>query len=245
MDGCTAREAYEDLAPAYDLLTADYPHDRWLEALLSLARSHGLRGREVLDVACGTGKSFLPLLARGFDVVGCDISPAMLARAAAKAPAARLVQADMRSLGALGEFDLVTCLDDALNYLLGPGDLAAAFAGIRRNLRPRGIAIWDVNTLALYRSAFASDRTTDRDGVFLAWRGETPVALEAGARPRARPPRRAAHPRRARPAPRRRPRTGARRARPQQGGLPRVPGRPPRFSDRGREEVTRMSIGSI
>jgi SAM-dependent methyltransferase len=180
MYGCTAREAYEDLAPAYDLLTADYPHDRWLEALVSLARSHGLRGREVLDVACGTGKSFLPLLARGFSVVGCDISPAMLSRAAAKAPAARLVQADMRSLGALGEFDLVTCLDDALNYLLGPGDLHAALAGIRRNLRPGGIAIWDVNTLAMYRSAFASDRTTDRDGVFLAWRGETPAALEAG-----------------------------------------------------------------
>jgi SAM-dependent methyltransferase len=180
MYGCTAREAYEDLAPAYDLLTAEYPHDRWLAALLELAHAHGLHGHDALDVACGTGKSFLPLLARGFRVVGCDISPAMLARAAAKAPEARLVQADMRTLGRLGAFDLVTCLDDALNYLLGPGDLEAAFAGIRRNLRPHGIAIWDLNTLAMYRSAFASDRTTDRDGVFLAWRGETATALEAG-----------------------------------------------------------------
>jgi SAM-dependent methyltransferase len=180
MYGSTAREAYEDLAPAYDLLTADYPHDRWLAALVDLARAHGLRGRDVLDVACGTGKSFLPLLERGCRVVGCDISPAMLARAAAKAPQARLVQADMRTLGRLGAFDLVTCLDDALNYLLGPGDLEAALAGIRRNLRPHGIAVWDVNTLAMYRSAFASDRTTDRDGVFLAWRGETTAELEAG-----------------------------------------------------------------
>jgi SAM-dependent methyltransferase len=180
MYGCTAREAYEDLAPAYDLLTAEYPHDRWLAALLELARAHGMRGSEVLDVACGTGKSFLPLLKRGYRVVGCDISPAMLALAAAKAPEVRLLQADMRTLGRLGAFDLVTCLDDALNYLLGPADLEAALAGIRRNLAPRGIAIWDVNTLAMYRSAFASDRTTDRDGVFLAWRGETARALEPG-----------------------------------------------------------------
>ena len=32
----------------------------------------------VLDVACGTGKSFLPLLERGYDVTACDISEAML-----------------------------------------------------------------------------------------------------------------------------------------------------------------------
>ncbi len=134
----------------------------------------------MLDVACGTGKSFLPLLARGYRVVGCDISPAMLARAAAKAPEARLLQADMRTLARLGAFDLVTCLDDALNYLLGPGDLVAALAGFRRNLEPHGVAIWDLNTLGMYRSAFASDRTTDRDGVLLAWRGETARALEPG-----------------------------------------------------------------
>src|SRR5262245_4528433 len=126
----TAREAYDGLAPDYDILTADYPYERWLAQLETLARAHGLQGTDVLDVACGTGKSFLPLLDRGWNVVGCDISPAMLALAAAKAPGARLVQADMRALGALGEFDLVTCLDDALNYLLEPHELQAALAGI-------------------------------------------------------------------------------------------------------------------
>jgi SAM-dependent methyltransferase len=176
----TARQAYDDLAPAYDLLTADYPYERWLAALLALAREHGLAGDDVLDVACGTGKSFLPLLARGYRVVGCDISPAMLARAQEKAPDVRLVQADMRAVGRLGSFDLVTCLDDALNYLLEPSELEAALTGIRRNLRPHGIAIWDLNTLAMYRSAFARDRMTDREGVFLAWRGETAAGLAPG-----------------------------------------------------------------
>jgi SAM-dependent methyltransferase len=176
----TAREAYDDLAPDYDLLTAGYPYERWLAALEALARDHGAEGRDVLDVACGTGKSFLPLLERGWRVVGCDISPAMLAVARTKAPTARLVQADMRALGRLGEFDLVTCLDDALNYLLDERELEAALSGIRGNLRPHGVAIWDVNTLAQYRASFARDHTTDRDGVFLAWRGETAPSLEPG-----------------------------------------------------------------
>jgi SAM-dependent methyltransferase len=71
----------------------------------------------VLDVACGTGKSFRPLLRRGYEVTGCDISPPMLEQAPAGAPGVRLVPADMRALPDLGAFDLVTCLDDALNYL--------------------------------------------------------------------------------------------------------------------------------
>jgi SAM-dependent methyltransferase len=180
MPGSTAREAYERLAPAYDILTADYRHDRWLAALEGLACEHGLSGCALLDVACGTGKSFLPLLARGYRVVGCDISPAMLARAAEKAPQARLVQADMRRLGRIGAFDLVTCLDDALNYLVEPADLQAALTGIRLNLAPQGIAIWDLNTLAMYRSEFATDRLTDRDGHFMVWHGETAAELPAG-----------------------------------------------------------------
>ena len=38
-----------------------------------------------LEVACGTGRILLPLLARGFDVQGFDASPEMLAQCKAKA----------------------------------------------------------------------------------------------------------------------------------------------------------------
>jgi SAM-dependent methyltransferase len=166
-----AQHAYDALAGSYDDLTLDYDHERWLAAIERLARAHGLRGRRVLDVACGTGKSFLPLLERGYEVTGCDISPAMLGRAAAKAPGVRLVAADMRRLGRLGRFDLVTCLDDALNYLLDERDLRAALAGMRANLAPGGLLVFDVNTLLMYRTAFAADRVVEGERVLLAWRG--------------------------------------------------------------------------
>jgi SAM-dependent methyltransferase len=176
-----ARDAYDALADAYDALTAGYDHDTWLDRLELLALDYGLRGRRLLDVACGTGKSFLPLLDRGYEVTGCDISEAMLERAQLKAPEARLVVADMRTLDHLGSFDLVTCLDDALNYLLETRELAAALAGIRANLAPGGIAVFDVNTLRMYGTAFSSDQVTERDGLLIAWQGNgADAALEPG-----------------------------------------------------------------
>ena len=104
----------------------------------------------------------------------------MLARAAEKAPQARLVQADMRTLGRLGAFDLVTCLDDALNYLVDRRRARGRARGHPAQPAPEGIAIWDLNTLAMYRSEFATDHMTDRDGHFLAWRGETAAEMPAG-----------------------------------------------------------------
>jgi SAM-dependent methyltransferase len=165
------RLAYDALAPAYDAFTADSGHDLWLAQIERVAVAHGLHGRRALDLACGTGKSFLALLDRGYAVTACDLSPEMATRAAAKAPAARVLVADIRALPPLGAFDLVTCLDDALNYLINRDELASALAGIAAHLDAGGIAVWDVNTLAMMRSTFSSDWIADRGEWFVAWRG--------------------------------------------------------------------------
>jgi hypothetical protein len=111
------------------------------------------------------------LLERGYAVTACDLSPEMARRAAGKAPSARVLVADMRALPALGRFDLVTCLDDALNYLLHPEEIRSALSGIADHLTGDGLAIWDVNTLSTVRASFSSDWIADRGEWFLAWRG--------------------------------------------------------------------------
>jgi SAM-dependent methyltransferase len=178
--------AYDTLAPAYDALTADYCHDRWVAALLRLAAGYGLTGNRALDLACGTGKSFLPLLAAGWRVTAADVSPQMTARAARKAPQVEVLCRDVRTMGRVGAFDLVTCLDDALNYLTEWADLRSALATVAANLAPGGVAIWDHNTLSMYRSAFASDWITERDGYYIAWKGLGDGALQPGERTSAR-----------------------------------------------------------
>ena len=57
----------------------------------------------------------------------------------------------MRALPAFGRFDLVTCLDDALNHLLEPDDVVRTFEGMAANLDPAGRIVFDVTTMATYR----------------------------------------------------------------------------------------------
>ena len=144
MTATPALLAYERLAPVYDDFTDGYDHDAWIDRLEQIARNHGANGPRLLDVACGTGKSFAPLIERGYDVWACDISPAMIERArlCAGIDPDRVLVADMRALPELGAFELVTCLDDAVNYLLEVEDLVAAFAERGAPARPgRGLPV--------------------------------------------------------------------------------------------------------
>ena len=153
------RAAYDAVASVYDDLTAHHDHELWLALLLELAGEHGLAGTRALDVACGTGKSFMPLVRRGFDVTACDISPRMAARARRRARGHGVCVhvADMRRLPRLCEgADLVTCLDDAVNYLLGDEDLARALGSMARLLRPGGLLTFDLNSLSAHREGFAA-----------------------------------------------------------------------------------------
>ena len=178
-----ALEAYEAFAPFYDRFTSGYAYDTWLAELEALALGHGLSGRRLLDVGCGTGKSFFPMLERGYEVSACDLSPAMLDLARAKLPPGLvdLFVADMRDLPVVGSFDLVTCLDDALNYLVEPADLVPALRGMGANLAPAGLLIFDVNTLSTYRELFGAHAVRESDGVMFCWRGQAEEACRPGA----------------------------------------------------------------
>ena len=152
-----ARAAYDGLAPAYDLLTGGHDHAAWARLLEGLARQHGVAGRRLLDVGCGTGSALLPMVERGYDVTGVDISPRMLDVARDKLPGeVALVAADMRSLPDLGEFDLVWSVADAVNYLHSHAELVAAFEGFRRSLAPGGVVVFDVDTLGTFRALYSS-----------------------------------------------------------------------------------------
>ena len=165
-------------APYYDAFTAESDYEVWTEHVLEVAASHGVAGSALLDLACGTGNSFMPFVRRGFRVTGCDGSAAMLAEAAGKAPDVALVQADLRELTMLGRFDLVTCFDDSLNYLPDGDGLLAALHGIAANLSRHGLALFDLNTLLAYRTTFARDSVGERDGIVFTWRGRS--APDAG-----------------------------------------------------------------
>jgi SAM-dependent methyltransferase len=176
-----AERTYEAMAPVYDDFTAHHDYDAWLADLLEAAERRGLSGKRLLDVGCGTGKSFLPLLPRGWEVTACDLSPSMLELAREKVgEAVRLEVADMRELPVFGEFDLIWCLDDAINYLLSEEELERALARMRANLAPTGLLAFDVNALLAYRTFFSGTEIVERGGRRLVWRGQAAADVEPG-----------------------------------------------------------------
>jgi SAM-dependent methyltransferase len=94
----------------------------------------------VLDAGCGTGRVAVRLAELGYDVVGVDVDPSMLAEARAAAP-----ELDWR-LGDLATFDLGERFDVVLVAgntipLLEPGTLLDACERLGHHLTPGGVIV--------------------------------------------------------------------------------------------------------
>jgi SAM-dependent methyltransferase len=177
----SARNANQQFAEFYDEWNSTNDYEMWLGGILlpELMR-HGLQKGWALDVGCGTGRAFNPLLGRGWQLVGCDVAPRMLARAAEKfGRQVQLLNLDARCLPqivpapgfpAQENFQLILLLNDVVNYLTEDGDLDRLLLGVKRNLsRERGLVIFDTNTLSQFRSDYSSDVKDEVGG--RRWRG--------------------------------------------------------------------------
>lgn len=179
MDADPALVAYEAFAAVYNDFNHTNDYERWLgRALLPELQKHGLKeGGRALDVGCGSGRAFQPLLHRGWRVHGCDLSPAMLTLAAQEGGAnVPLRVLDMRNLPRLGDFDLVLSLNDSMNYLLGDDDLVHALAGMRTNLAEDGLLIFDVNSASTYESGYSEVQEIEHRDSCWVWTGRGEVA---------------------------------------------------------------------
>jgi SAM-dependent methyltransferase len=162
----------QEYAGAYDAIYRNKDYEGEVDLIERILVRHGLDGpRRLLDLGCGTGNHALPLARRGHAVVGVDRSPAMLARARAKAsaaPAACAVafhQSDIRELDLGRRFDAVLMMFTVLGYQLEDADLTAALAAVRRHLDPGGLFVFDVwNGLAVLADRPGERRVSVTDG---------------------------------------------------------------------------------
>lgn len=98
----------------------------------------------ILDLACGTGRHLIPLVKKGFGMVGLDISARLLGIAKHHYRDIALVRADMRFLPFKSQaFSAAVSMDTSFGYLPEKDD-AVSFAEIRRTLRRDGALIVDV-----------------------------------------------------------------------------------------------------
>lgn len=94
----------------------------------------------LVDLGCGTGRLFPPMLAKGWRCVGVDLSPTMLRVAQKRTPEVGLIQADLVRLEGLadGAFDLACCLFSTLGMIAGADNRRTVVRQAARLLKPGG-----------------------------------------------------------------------------------------------------------
>jgi SAM-dependent methyltransferase len=100
-------------------------------------------GQRLLDLACGDGRHLAAFSAFGLDVVGVDLSDALLDRARARG--CRVVRADLRALPfASAVFDRATSFFTSFGYFESEDENLGALNEAARILRPGGRLLLDV-----------------------------------------------------------------------------------------------------
>jgi SAM-dependent methyltransferase len=135
----------EDLAYIHDVGFGDFSK-KSAPGLLEILRQKGIQKGLVIDIGCGSGIWANALTEAGYDVLGIDISDAMLDLARIKAPKANLQKASFVKFN-FPKCAAVTSLGECLNYQFDEHDkseLKDIFARIYQALRPGGIFIFDI-----------------------------------------------------------------------------------------------------
>jgi len=132
-----------DRPDLYDLMA---PPDVSLERFyVGIAQETGGR---ILDLACGSGRLTIPLAQAGLDVLGTDLSSAMLERARMRAGAHAVepgfVQLDMRDFDLGGQtFDTIIVTMNSVLHLHSLDDFKGFFGSVGRHLAPSGRLVFD------------------------------------------------------------------------------------------------------
>jgi SAM-dependent methyltransferase len=131
---------------------------RLARATSRLLSARGVRGGLVVELGCGTGVSTRVLCDAGFDVLGVDLSAAMLRHARRTAPRARFVRASAFAV-AIPPCRAITAFGEVLGYAFdprsGPGALARLFRRAHAALAPGGVLVFDL----IERSGLRPGRT--------------------------------------------------------------------------------------
>lgn len=176
-------EAYHSFAKVYDLFMDNVPYEEWFEYIRSLLQEYGIEDGLVLDLGCGTGKMTRLLAAAGYDMIGVDNSEEMLEIARDAEYCIQpsegteetgrnilyLLQ-DMREFELYGTVRAVVSICDSMNYILDEDDLREVFRLVNNYLDPKGIFIFDLNTVYKYEELLGETTISEsRDEGSFIW----------------------------------------------------------------------------
>ena len=134
-----------DLAYIHDAGFGDLAQAAAADVIRRL-RARGIEDGLVMDLGCGSGIGAAELVRAGYDVLGVDISPAMIRLARRRAPGARFVTGSMLRVE-LPRCCAVRAIGEVVNYAFDPAnsraEIARLFRRVWRALEPGGVFVFD------------------------------------------------------------------------------------------------------
>ncbi len=133
---------YDSLADYYDELVRDDESTlRWVNFT-----KDNIKGKKILELACGSGEITNGLYKEGYDIVGSDISSSMLNRLNKKYPYIKTKEIDMVNFGSDIRYDGIICYCDSINYLSSINECRSMFESVYNALTDQGVFIFDMHT---------------------------------------------------------------------------------------------------
>ena len=171
--------SYDFLAGCYDEFTTDVGYSAWADYIEAHFRRRGLPGKTVLDLACGTGSLTRELAQRGYEMIGVDLSPEMLAEAAEKnqdvdgIPPIFLCQS-MDKLDLYGTIRAAVSTFDTFNHI---PDLDTAIANAGFFMEKGGVFLFDMNTPYKHQNVLGENEFTfEEEDASCVWRNHYDAA---------------------------------------------------------------------
>ena len=167
-------EAYSTFAAVYDKFMDNVPYKEWADYVAKVLNEHGICDGLVLDLGCGSGTITELLAAKGYDMIGIDISEDMLAIAGRKREESGhdilYLNQDMRSFELYGTVRAIVSLCDSMNYILKEEELLEVFGLVNNYLDYGGLFIFDMNTPYKYEKLLADNTFAEnREDASFIW----------------------------------------------------------------------------
>ena len=136
---------FQKFAEVYDsLMDLQHFYDSYYRFIIEILQKLNFNPKNILDLACGTGKLAEIFLKNCYKIEGVDLSEAMLK--IARKRGLKTYRRNMVDFRLGKKYDLIVCIFDSLNYLQSQSQLQKCFASVYSNLNSGSLFVFDVNS---------------------------------------------------------------------------------------------------
>jgi len=162
----SSAEVFQAYSHYYDLLYRDKDYESEVIYIEALLRRHGVLGKNLLELGCGTGRHARRLSEFGYKILGLERSDHMVA-SAEQTDVFQCVVGDACTTRLGRTFSAVLALFHVVSYQVSNSSLTALFARSAEHLDAGGLFVFDVwYSPAVYATRPETRLKTVSDGKF-------------------------------------------------------------------------------